>query len=426
MRRLALSLCLTLVAAMAQAQTYTPKTIRVEGVPADDVPELLKIAALTPNTPMTKEQIEAALQRIGDTGLFTDLNYTVNSNALVFALKGSPETQAIPVRFINLVWWQPDELEKLLETRITAFHGKLPFAGTLTDQVTNAITELLHAKGIDAKVSTIQSGGLGSAPTALGILVTRPAVLLGNIEVDGASPDAAPQITRLQGYLGGQDFNLADSPRAIINGVNEFFHNAGFLDESANQPFFAPPRKDPPDSKDPDRFLVDVTVPITGGELYRVSHVEVIDAPPVSKTQLDKTIKIHTGDPATVYDLGVARANLAAAYFQHGYLDAEAQLTSPKDATNHTIAYTFTMVPGTQYRVGSVDTSALSPTDQASFAKLWHVPNGELLDEDVTHTLAYTIEDIHSVKPIVTGYRPDRRSHIVVLVLAYGRSAATK
>ena len=425
MRRALLALTL-FTALAASAQTYTPKTIRIEGVPAEDVPELLKIAALTPNTAITKEQIEAALQRIGDTGLFTDLNYTVGPNALVFVLKGSPETQALPVRFINLVWWQPDELEKLLEARVPGFHGKLPFAGTLTDQVTTAITELLRAKGIDAKVSTMQSGGLGAAPNAIGILVTRPAVLLGNIEVDGASPDAASQITRLQGYLGGQDYNLAESPHAIVNGVNEFFRNAGFLDESAGKPFFAPPRKDPPDSKDPDRYLVDFTVPITGGELYRVSTISVVGAPPVPKAQLDKTVKIHSGDPATVYDLGVARSNLAEAYFQHGYLDAEAQLNSPKDVANHTIAYNFTMLPGTQYRVGSVDTSALSPTDQANFAKAWHVPNGELLDEDVTHTLAYTIADMHSVKTIVTGYRPDRRSHIVVLVLAYGRSAATK
>jgi outer membrane protein insertion porin family len=427
MRHLALFLFLVLAGATATAQSYTPKTIRIEGVPAADVPELLRIAALTPNTAMSKEQIESALQRIGDTGLFTDLNYTVNNSALVFTLKGSPETQALPVRFINLVWWQPEELEKILEARIPVFKGKLPLAGKLTDQVTDTIAQLLRAKGINnPAVSTIQSGSLGAGPTSVGILVTRPMVLLSNIEVDGATPDAAQQITRLQGYLGGQDFNLAESPRAIVNGVTEFFRNAGFLDIAAKTPFFGPPRKDPPDSKDPDRYLIDVTVPITGGDLYRVSRIQITPAAPVSKVELEKILKIRAGDPATIYDLGVARSNLASAYFQHGYLDAEAQLDEPKNTAAHTIAYTFTMVPGTQYRVGSVDASGLSTADQAAFAKNWHVQNGELLDQEVSQTLARVIEDIHSSRQILVGYRPDKHSHIVVLVIVYARSSASK
>jgi hypothetical protein len=37
------------------------------------------------------------------------------------------------VRFANFVWWQPAELEKLVEARVPLFHGELPINGSLMD-----------------------------------------------------------------------------------------------------------------------------------------------------------------------------------------------------------------------------------------------------------------------------------------------------
>ena len=79
--------------------------------------------------------IEAALQRIADTGLFADVGYTVNSDALVIKLTPSASSQLQPAHFSNFVWWQPAELESLLEASVPGYHGQLPLAGTLTDQV---------------------------------------------------------------------------------------------------------------------------------------------------------------------------------------------------------------------------------------------------------------------------------------------------
>ena len=132
------------------AQTYTPKTIRIEGATGMDTDQLLGIANLKPGT-LSKEQIEAALQRLGDTGMFTDLSYTVSSEALVFKVTAPATSRSLPVRYANFVWWRPEELEKLVEARVPIFQGKLPFSGTLTEQVEAALTALLGEKGIDAK-----------------------------------------------------------------------------------------------------------------------------------------------------------------------------------------------------------------------------------------------------------------------------------
>ena len=76
------------------AQTYTTKKIRIEGATATDTTELMRVVNLQPGA-ITKEQIEAALQRLGDTGLFTDLRYKIGADELVIIVTEAKTTQEL-------------------------------------------------------------------------------------------------------------------------------------------------------------------------------------------------------------------------------------------------------------------------------------------------------------------------------------------
>ena len=410
-----LALAITLPLA---AQTYTPKSIRLSGVPDNQVQQLLSVAALKPGDTLTKEQIEAALQKLSDTGLFSDIGYTVDSSALVITLTPSSSSQVLPVRFGNIVWWQPAELEKLLEARIPLYHGELPLNGTLTDQVTDAIVALLEAKGVHAKVVAMP----GLKDNVVDLNVTQPSVVLGDIQIVGATPEAEKQILKLQGYLGGQDFDRVESPGAIDHGVEQFFHNAGFLDTVAEPPSFGPPHKDPTIAQ--PRILIDTQVAVRDAALYRLSQVTVQGAPPVSQEELARLLTVHPNDPATLYDRNVNSVVLAGAYQKHGYLDADAKLDSPRDPGHHTIAYHFTVDPGVQYRLGQIDTTALNPQDRAAFVAVWHIPPGELLDVDIEEALSKAIAGVHSSARIQQRLIPNRRSKIADFMLFYAPSAS--
>ena len=134
------------LAAGAAAQTYTPKQIHLEGAEGLDKGEILRTLKLQEGGPLSKADIEAALQRLADSGMFTDVSYTVNGTALTINVKQAAGAQALPVRFVNFVWWQPAELESVLEKRVPRFHGKLPLSGSLTDEVISALVSLLAEK----------------------------------------------------------------------------------------------------------------------------------------------------------------------------------------------------------------------------------------------------------------------------------------
>src|SRR5580704_1236737 len=131
MRRATYSLAiavLVLLGALARsvsAQSYTPKTIRfVSTDPSQrlDTAELFRISGLQQGVPLSRDDIQAALQKLGDSGAFEDLSFTVNDTALTIKLTPSAtQNQALPVRFVNFAWWDYDELLHLLEQRVPLF-----------------------------------------------------------------------------------------------------------------------------------------------------------------------------------------------------------------------------------------------------------------------------------------------------------------
>jgi hypothetical protein len=133
------------------AQTYRPKEIRIEGADSMDKAELLQTAGFRVGVPITKEEIEAGLQRLGDTGMFTGIGYTVGPAALVVKLTPSAYAQLMPVRYINFVWWKPGELTPLIQARVPLYTGKLPQSGSLMNQVEVVLVALLREKVVNGR-----------------------------------------------------------------------------------------------------------------------------------------------------------------------------------------------------------------------------------------------------------------------------------
>ena len=215
------------------AQTYSPKTIRIDAPPGTDTAEPLRIAALPANSPLTKQQIEEALGRLADTGLFSDINYTVNDTALVIKLTPAASSQSLPVHYGNFVWWQPGELEPLVEARLPIFKGRLPAAGTLTDQVEAVLVDLLHQKSIDAKVTATLLQGGPSGIAATGLTLSRPQVVIGEIHLQNGISALDAQTSKFADGLRGEDFDTGETYSSIHLSVTDIYQNGGYLDTLA-------------------------------------------------------------------------------------------------------------------------------------------------------------------------------------------------
>jgi len=415
-RALTALILFTSFALSSAAQTYTPKAIRFDAPASVDTAEALRIAALPANAPLTKQQIEAALQRLGDTGLFSDVGYTVSSAALIIKLIPAAGNQLQPVHFSNFVWWQPAELETLLEAKVPAYHGKLPLAGTLTDQVRAALIALLRAKGVDAMVDAHQTG---SAADIVTFSITSPSILIGDVHLQNPLPALQPQVNKVQQRLQGQDFDLDETSKAVQASVNDVFMNAGYLAVDTSVPTLSAPHKDMLD------FAVDLTATITPGDIYHVTSITLHAQPPVSEADLEKAANIKPGDPASPAAQRLARAEMEKAYADEGYFDAKVLLALHANNQAHTIDYIGSVVPGDVYHfTSSMDASALPYDQQAAFARAFKVAPGAVADAHLQTAIQQALQSLHLAYPVSLRIVPDPATHTVKISLQTAASSS--
>jgi outer membrane protein assembly factor BamA len=398
------------------AQTYNPKSIRFESTDASqplDTAELLRITGLHQGTPLSKAEIEDALHKLGDSGAFSNLAYTVSDAALTFRLTPAGGGQALPVRFANFVWWQPDELLQLLESRVPLFHGELPLQGNQTGEVEDALTTLLRDKGIpDARVTAMPSSSKPNGPIdTVALSITSPEVLVGGTDFEGSVPALEAKLNSFNRELAGRDFDRQDITDTIHSTTQEYFEDAGYLDITSEPPVFSAPRKDL------DRYAVDIQVNLHPGALYRVGAIAIHPEPPLSESDLRSVLPFKSGDAASASLLRTAANIVAHAYADRGFLAAHASAAVHKDSANHTIDYSFTFSPGAQFHLASVNTSALPPDVQQEFAGLWHIAPGTLADRALFDNLRATVGKLHTRLGIVVNIQPDTTAHTVVLAL---------
>ena len=396
------------------AQTYKPKTIVFQSSDASrhvDSAELLRISGLQQGVPLSKADIEGALQKLGDTGIFSNLSYTVSDAVLTIRLTPAGGGQALPVRFANFVWWQPDELLKTLEARIPLFTGTLPLQGNQTGEVEDALVALLTGKGIpDARITAMPSQTSGTIDGVI-LSITSPEIVVGETHFTGSVPAVDAKLNAINREIVDRDFDRQDYTNTIRNSVQEIFQDAGYLDVTNEPPVFAPPRKDL------GRFAVDADVTIHPRDLYRVGAINVRSESPLTESALRTVLTLKSGDPASASDLRVAASTLARVYSDQAFLDAKASAAIDRVLSNHTVNYTFTFSPGTQYRLAAIDTSALPLDLQREFAASWHLAPGALTDMAFQTALRQTVQQLHTRSGIYVGGKRDPLTHTVVIAL---------
>jgi len=420
LNRCLFSLPLLVLSAVLHAQSYSPKEIRFEGAKAYASADLLATAGLKQGATVSVKEIEAAMQRLADTGLFSDTRYAVNPQALTLTLTLIDANQMLPVRYGNFAWWRTGELTPLLHARVPLFHGTVPLNGGLMDSVKQALVALMAEKGVAASVDSMSSQDRPGGPvTALTLMVASPEVKVGEVRFDGASGAAVQGLAKVSAKLSGDDYDEIVTPKSVVNDAEEVYRDDGYLDIAVDAPTWATPRADGA------RLLVDISATVHGGELYHVAKMDIIAPPQIAVGDLKKLVAIKAGDPASQVDLRIAQNRLVGPYVSAGYMDARINTDVVKDSVAHTVAYGFTVAPGEQYHVASVSTSGLTPAQDAEVKKSFHPAPNAIFDREFTMSVfQLNSSPVFRGTPLRLDSRVDRTQHTVAVVLTTGHGAA--
>ena len=110
---------------------------------------MLAFTGLKPGGSATRQQLDDAAQRLNDTGLFDEVNFAGNDKGIVYTLKPAAPSAMLPVRFGNFVWWQDEEIQRVLKTKVALYRpDAVPIGGNMRESIAAALKAMVTEKGI--------------------------------------------------------------------------------------------------------------------------------------------------------------------------------------------------------------------------------------------------------------------------------------
>ncbi|WP_158941867.1 POTRA domain-containing protein [Granulicella sp. S190] len=411
-----LALCLSVLTPYLSAQSITLPPITFTGAPAFSQADLLKVSGLQPGATATQADLQSAAQHLGDTGLFSDINFESNATGLVYDLKPMPPANLLPATFTNFVWWTPAELTTALKTRVPLYTGVVPLTGNLQDAISAALKAMVAEKGVTAHIVAIAvSAQPGATPASISFAIDSPQVRVHTLTLVHASPAMQPRLDPVIKDQTNQPFDTNTSRTTITNALTSAYHDAGYLDMAVLNLVQAPPQVS---STSVD---LDLTATLREGQPYQLFQLNWPGSDIISTADFNKHVKMKPGDMASDAALRQSLSVIAGAYFAKGFQDAKVQAPATFDHLSHHVSYTITVDPGPQYHIRSVKALGLSAEQQKQFDSAWHMNPGDFYDT------TYLTNFLHnnSVLQTLAGYSAtynavaDPDTHLVDLTITF-------
>jgi outer membrane protein assembly factor BamA len=413
--------CLTSLNALAQ---YTVQKIVFDGLTPYTQAALEAASGIKPGTPITKDSLQQAAQRLNDTGAFEDLQATldgpVKSISVIFKVKPVDPSKTLAVDLENFIWWQPGELPIEIQKRVPLFSNSIPEAGNLQQSIQDALTQMLAEKQITAKISAQVSDAKPGQPfRVVHYRVDSPDIRLHSFKIENVYAAIAPQADKLLASLAGSPYDEGTDGKNMTRTVLNLYRDAGYLDATFD-------RLDRTiTSPSPDKVNVDLSGSLKPGEPYHIAEVIWAGSPQISKQEFTNTNKLKPGDLASQKELHSALALIDTAYRHQGYMDVTVDAAPQLDPAEHLVSYTITANSGPQYHFSELHVLNLAPDARTKFDPAWKLQPGEIYDETYLATFVKANIAQPYLQPYSLTYRVERDpdNHLVKLYLIFARAA---
>ena len=178
--------------APAISQTFLPKSILFKGDSSHSSAELMAASGLQPKQALTAAEMSEHTKLLMDSGMFESINYAFDGQDLIFSIV--PAASLYQPRYDNFPFAVGAGFNARLQEKLPLFHGKVPLQGTLLDRFKTALKDELTNKGIDGTISSAPSEDLKPGETEyMTFTISSPPIHVGEIQVEGASPELAPK-----------------------------------------------------------------------------------------------------------------------------------------------------------------------------------------------------------------------------------------
>jgi outer membrane protein insertion porin family len=368
----------------ASAQKFFPQTIQFKGVPEYSNKELLTAAGLKTGTSIAYSDVKNHSQRLLDTGLFESSTFTFNGVDLVFTL--IPAHALYPLRLENLPLTSGKELDAELHKRLPLYRGKVPFEGGVTEEVRQALVEMLAAKGIKATVTaTAYTDQKLYEVTAMSYTITAPPVRLGEIHLEGVSTEMQTEVQVLADRNRKTDYNTENSAGNIERTFATLYADEGY----ANVKVHAERLGNPVAGSEAIDIPFNVTV--EEGRRYKLGSIHLPSGELLNQAEINKAAgavsnKVEKQSVKGGVALRTVLLFVAGEYKSKGYMVCVVTPHPQFDETAGIVNYTLEVQPGPVYTMGKLTIENGADDLRAAMLAAWKMPAGAVFNASAIQT----------------------------------------
>jgi outer membrane protein assembly factor BamA len=351
--------------------------VQVKGANRYKQAQIVAASGLGIGQTVSEDDFKRAVQKLGDTGVFTEVAYTFQYSAqgTKLELQISENGQTVPARFDNLVWFSDQELLDKLQARIPLFQGQLPLSGNLIDQVSEALQSFLDERNLQGKIDYLRTARQGGPIEAIAFSVSGLKIAIRSTEFPGASP---AELLLLQAVAKKQvDQDYLRSILRVQEDMNflPVYLARGYLKAS----FGDAQAKVAQDT--PQETFVEVAYPVEPGRQYSVAEMHWVGNSIFPAEKLQPFLHLQTGQPANAVQLTDDLDAARKIYGTRGYLAAGIHPDPEFNDEASTVSYQLRVHEGDLYHMGDLEIRGLDNRTTARLTDQWKLHAGDTFDD---------------------------------------------
>ncbi|MCA1620810.1 MAG: hypothetical protein LC795_16180 [Acidobacteria bacterium] len=412
------------------AQSIKLDKIEFKGLDRVKEPEALEKSGLAVGQSVDIDAVEAAANRLLESGLFVNLSYklkgTTDKSVLTFEVVERKWT--MPVSFDNFVWFTDEELTAAVRRKLPAFDGTAPESGGVTDQIKQALAELLAERKIEGTVQYDLSENPVDRKISHLFSVKGPGLRVCKLGFAGARAIPEEMLVTKSGGIFDNDYSRAYAGGFVESSLLPLYHEKGYLRAS-----FGPPRVAPDAS--PECRGVAVNFNVDEGSIYVWDKAAWEGAAGLTAQELDAALGMRNREVANVVKISNGLARVRRAYGRKGYLGVRISPVTEFDDTARSVSYRFGVAEGAQYRMGELFITGLDEVSANNLRGRWRLLPREVFDEgylaefEKKAVVEFVREAARAGNPLPAlklhgKISPDHRKHTVNVTLDFKREFA--
>ena len=356
-------------------RTFRLVNVQLSGSQRYTAADVKAATGLRTGEDVTSDTLNAAAAKLGHSGAFLTVDYQFfgvpNGIEAVFKALDNPE-MARPV-FENLVWLQPEELDRALRARVPLFKGMVPGAGTMQDEVAAVLTDLLSKHGVNSKIAVEPRGMPGKPVSVLAFRATDVSPNIESVKFVGAAKVDPALLDKEAQAMTGTEYQVSFVTQSCNSFVKRLYTARGFLAVTFAMPQYAITHDDP------QQPSVALTIPVNEGPLYTVKSVTWAGNTVYDADALNAAMVLQIGHPADLPKYEQDLLNVRKMYAMRGYMRIRWEVV-PELLPDNTAAINIRLQEGKQYKMRRLAFENAGSAEP-ELRKRWTLAEGAVYDD---------------------------------------------